>query len=182
MAEGGALLRRYVGELLRRGFESLLLRPFRRRCACRSCRSLGVAGAVAEIRPTSRTSPGSYVCDRPDDSGRRRPQRRVHGRQRLRNGRLQHVPGVVHARRDSSRSAIRRERASRVPPPSTSSSGVPRRARRGATWELDGKELVLSPMPTERAAALRVASITGSWTVTGVNIGDAVSARSSARS
>ena len=26
MAEGGALLRRYVGELLRRGFESLLLR------------------------------------------------------------------------------------------------------------------------------------------------------------
>ncbi len=51
-----------------------------------------------------------------------------------------------------------------------------------ATWELDGEELVLSDADGNELLRYEVASITGSWTVTGVNTGDAVSARSSARS
>ena len=51
-----------------------------------------------------------------------------------------------------------------------------------ATWELDGEELVLSDADGNELLRYEVASIAGSWTVTGVNTGDAISARSSARS
>ena len=44
-----------------------------------------------------------------------------------------------------------------------------------ATWELDGEELVLSDADGNELLRYEVASITGNWTVTGVNTGDAVS-------
>ena len=44
-----------------------------------------------------------------------------------------------------------------------------------ATWELDGEELVLSDSDGNELLRYEVASITGSWSVTGVNTGDAVS-------
>ena len=43
-----------------------------------------------------------------------------------------------------------------------------------ATWELDGEELVLSDADGNEVLRYEVASITGNWTVTGVNTGDAV--------
>ena len=43
-----------------------------------------------------------------------------------------------------------------------------------ATWELDGEELVLSDADGGELLRFEVASITGSWTVTGVNTGDAI--------
>ena len=104
MAEGGALLRRYVGELLRRGFESLLLR-LRARIRDRVDRPLRKPrrrlrrGQQRRSGRHREQALAAHVCDRPDDSGRCRPQRGVHERQRLRYCRLQHVPGAVHARR-----------------------------------------------------------------------------------
>jgi len=43
-----------------------------------------------------------------------------------------------------------------------------------ATWELDGEELVLSDADGGELLRLEVASIVGTWTVTGVNTGDAI--------
>ena len=43
-----------------------------------------------------------------------------------------------------------------------------------ASWELDGEELVLSDADGNELLRYEVASIVGSWTVTGVNTGDAV--------
>jgi len=43
-----------------------------------------------------------------------------------------------------------------------------------ATWELDGEELVLSDADGGELLRFEVASITGSWTVTGINTGDAI--------
>jgi heat shock protein HslJ len=43
-----------------------------------------------------------------------------------------------------------------------------------ATWELDGEELVLSDADGSELLRFEVASITGAWTVTGVNTGDAI--------
>ena len=43
-----------------------------------------------------------------------------------------------------------------------------------ATWELDGEELVLSDADGGELLRFELASITGSWTVTGVNTGDAI--------
>ena len=44
-----------------------------------------------------------------------------------------------------------------------------------ASWELDGEELVLSDADGNELLRYEVASITGNWTVTAVNTGDAVS-------
>jgi heat shock protein HslJ len=44
-----------------------------------------------------------------------------------------------------------------------------------ASWELDGEELVLSDADGNALLRYGVASLVGSWTVTGVNTGDAVS-------
>ena len=44
-----------------------------------------------------------------------------------------------------------------------------------ASWELDGEELVLSDADGNELLRYGVASLVGSWTVTGVNTGDAVS-------
>ena len=44
-----------------------------------------------------------------------------------------------------------------------------------ATWELDDEELVLSDADGNELLRFEVASIAGSWAVTGVNTGDAVS-------
>ena len=43
-----------------------------------------------------------------------------------------------------------------------------------ASWELDGEELVLSDADGSELLRFEVASITGSWTVTGINTGDAI--------
>ena len=43
-----------------------------------------------------------------------------------------------------------------------------------ASWELDGEELVLSDADGEELLRFEVASISGSWSVTAVNTGDAI--------
>ena len=43
-----------------------------------------------------------------------------------------------------------------------------------ATWELDGEELVLSDADGNELLRYEVASISGAWTVTGINTGDAI--------
>src|SRR5688572_27801683 len=67
VAEGGALLRRYGGECLHRGFESLLLRsrtPDRLRLPAGEAglrRSLALLAALQPVARTSRTVPSAYA-------------------------------------------------------------------------------------------------------------------------
>ena len=180
MAEGGALLRRYVGELLRRGFESLLLR-----CECRLRRLVDrpprslAAGCGAdgggdpadiEDKPwqltsaTGLTIPDGVVPSAAFTGGN------VFGTAGCNTYRASYTL-------DGDSLEIGEPAGTLIacPPPVDEFERAYLDALgEVASWELDGEELVLSDADGNELLRYEVASIVGSWTVTGVNTGDAV--------
>ena len=117
----------------------------------------------------------AHGCDRADDSGRRRPQRGVFERQRLRNCRCNTYRASYTLDGDSLEISEPAGTLIGCPPPVDEFERAYLDALgQVATWELDGEELVLSDADGGELLRFEVASIAGSWTVTGVNTGDAI--------
>jgi heat shock protein HslJ len=173
VAEGGALLRRYVGELLRRGFESLLLRSVVASFAALAVAGCGGGGkdsADIEDQPwqltsaTGLTIPEGVVPSAAFTGGS------VFGTAGCNKYR---APYTL----DGGSLEIGEPAGTLIacPPPVDEFERAYLDALgQVATWELDGEELVLSDDSGDESLRYELASITGNWIVTGINTDDAI--------
>ena len=175
MAEGGALLRRYVGELLRRGFESLLLRSVVVSVVVVAAAGCGGGGggdpADIENKPWQLTSAAGLTI--PDAVV---PSAAFTGGTVFGTAGCNKYRASYTLDGDSLDISAPAGTLIACPPPVDEWERAYLVALdQVASWELDGEDLVLSDGDGEELLRFEVASIVGEWTVTGVNTGDAVS-------